>query len=157
MQNIDSKQHNYPCSVTPLSFILIITLISYITYVNSYCLLNFPLKLLYFPLKDIPYIVPNNLFLILRGDIELIPGPTRTLLCNYPLDHKLRHRTYFTPKTIQLRPEYLQLSNNFTPHLISTHPHHQKAKQTHPFLVDSLWGYMVFLVAGFIVWLCVYY
>jgi exonuclease III/uncharacterized phage-associated protein len=80
------------------------------------------------------YLVPTCLFLTLGGDIELNLGPIRNLLRNHPQDHKIRSRTYFTPHTIQIKPEYQHLQTLFEPHLIPTHPQHQATHHTHPFL-----------------------
>jgi hypothetical protein len=91
----------------------------------------------YFPIPSLikpHYIVSTLLFLLLGGDIETNPGPIIHLLRNHPNDHKQRSRTYFTTNTIQLKPEYQHLSLSFAPYLTTTHPNHQAAQQTHPFL-----------------------
>jgi hypothetical protein len=144
MQNTKFKQHENPCLVTPLSFILIIIFLPSTTYVNTHHLLtslHLTFKRIYYivpSLKDNHYIIHTSLFLMLSGNIELNLGPTYNLLCNYPPNLKLRSCTYFTSKTIQLRPEYQQLSSSFALHLIPTHPHHQEAKKHILFWVDLL-------------------
>jgi hypothetical protein len=80
------------------------------------------------------YMVPSRLFLALCGDIESNPRPIRNLLKDHPIEHKQRNHIYFTPNTIQLRPEYQQLSTKFAPHLDPTHLQHREVQQSHLFL-----------------------
>ncbi len=80
------------------------------------------------------YTTNNRLYLQLCGDIETNPGPTRNILINFPPEYKQRDRTYFTPNTIQLRPEYKTISTKFKPHLNNTHPQHNTLQHIHRFL-----------------------
>ena len=94
-------------------------------------------KTYYPPLPPIiipPYLVSTLLFILLSGDIETNPGPIPHFLQHHPNDHKIRHRTYFTSNTIQLKLEYQHISLSFAPYLDDTHPNHPATQQTHPFL-----------------------
>ena len=127
--------NNYNTSITPFSCFIDKT-----TDLLPTCIIhNMPhhyttLYLSILSSKQIQYIVPSSLFLLLGGDIERNPGPVNYLLQNHPNDHKLRNQTYFTPNTIQLKLEYQHLTLSFDPHFIITHPNHLVSQHTHPFL-----------------------
>jgi hypothetical protein len=72
------------------------------------------------------------------GDIELNLGPYSHNIPNLPPDYKSRRSIYFFSKTIKFKPEYQHLTQNFAPHLISTHPLHSQKTLSHPHLFQFI-------------------
>lgn len=119
------KMHTKPTPSMPNLFATFIIAIK--TYKKTH--LKIPQSLI---LKG--FFIPNILYFVTRGDIELNPGPMPDILRNHPSPHKKRNKTYFISKTINLQSKYRHSAKIFVPLLLDTHLHHYYTIISHPIL-----------------------